>query len=126
MSLDRRVAILHTSKNGESRGVPLSGAAIAVLQALPRHPSGCVLGGISHATTLQHAFSRACKVAEIDDLTWHGLRHEALSRLGERGDLNVLELAAVSGHKTLQVLKRYMHLQASKLAEKLGQRIVSC
>lgn len=118
--LDQRVAILHTSKNGESRGVPLSSAAIAVLHALPRHPSGRVLGGISHATTLQHAFARACKVAEIDDLTWHGLRHEALSRLGERGDLNVLELAAVSGHKTLQMLKRYTHLQASKLAEKLG------
>jgi len=32
----------------------------------------------------------------------------------------VLEMAAVSGHKTLQMLKRYTHLQAEKLAAKLG------
>lgn len=35
-------------------------------------------------------------------------------------DFSVLELAAVSGHKTLQMLKRYTHLQAAKLAEKMG------
>lgn len=58
--------------------------------------------------------------AEIEDYTWHDLRHEALSRLAERGDLSVLEMAAVSGHKTLQMLKRYTHLQAEKLAQKLG------
>lgn len=118
--LARRVAVLRATKNGEARGVPLSSAAVAVLKALPRHVSGRVLGGMGHATTLQHAFARACKVAGIDDLTWHGLRHEALSRLGERGDLSVLELAAVSGHKTLQMLKRYTHLQAETLARKLG------
>lgn len=47
--------------------------------------------------------------------------NEALSRLAERGDFTVLEMAAVSGHKTLQMLKRYTHLQAEKLAAKLGQ-----
>lgn len=31
-----------------------------------------------------------------------------------------MELSAVSGHKTLQMLKRYTHLQAEKLAQKLG------
>ena len=42
------------------------------------------------------------------------------TRLAERGDFTVLEMAAVSGHKTLQMLKRYTHLQAEKLAAKLG------
>ena len=121
VNLDRRVAILHQTKNGESRGVPLSSTAIATLKELKGDKTtGRVLDGIGHATTLQQAFARACEVAGIKGLTWHGLRHEALSRLGERGDLSVLELAAVSGHKTLQMLKRYTHLQASKLAEKLG------
>jgi len=48
------------------------------------------------------------------------LRHEAISRLAERGDFSTLELAAISGHKTLQMLKRYTHLQAESLARKLG------
>jgi len=70
--------------------------------------------------TLYKAFERACHRAQINDLTFHDLRHEALSRLAERGDFSVLELAAVSGHKSLQVLKRYTHLQAEKLARKLA------
>ena len=70
--------------------------------------------------TLFHAFQAACVRAEIEGFTWHDLRHEALSRLAERGDMSVLELAAVSGHKTLQMLKRYTHLQAEKLAKKLA------
>lgn len=70
--------------------------------------------------TLYHAFGYALDRAKITNFTWHDLRHEALSRLAERGDFSVLELAAVSGHKTLQMLKRYTHLQAEKLAKKLG------
>jgi len=45
-----------------------------------------------------------------------------MSRLAERGDFNVLELAAVSGHKTLQMLERYTHLQAERLAAKLAKK----
>ena len=59
-------------------------------------------------------------LTSIENYCWHDLRHEALSRLAERGDFTVLEMAAVSGHKTLQMLKRYTHLQAEKLAAKLG------
>ena len=70
--------------------------------------------------TLHHAFNAACIRAELENYTWHDLRHEALSRLAERGDFSVLELAAVSGHKTLQMLKRYTHFQAERLAVKLG------
>ena len=70
--------------------------------------------------TLYKAFERACERASIENYRWHDLRHEALSRLPERGDFTVLEMAVVSGHKTLQMLKRYTHLQAEKLAAKLG------
>jgi integrase len=57
------------------------------------------------------------------DFTFHDLRHEAFSRLAERGDFSVLEMAAVSGHKTLQMFKRYTHLQAENLAAKLRKPI---
>lgn len=118
----RRLALLldpEKIKTEEPRAVPLTSAAIAVLDALPRPIDGGPIFPVERMT-LYHAFSAACKRAKINDYTWHDLRHEALSRLAERGDLSVLELAAISGHKTLQMLKRYTHLQAEKLAQKLG------
>lgn len=114
----RRLAMLRETKNGEARAVPLSSRALQVLQALPVSVDGRVIP--QDRMTVYKAFERAVARAGIQDYTWHDLRHEALSRLAERGDLSVLELAAVSGHKTLQMLKRYTHLQAENLARKLG------
>ncbi len=105
-------------KNGERRAVPLNSRAVVVLDGLPRSIGGLVLP--VERMTLLHAFKYACDRAKIKDFTFHDLRHEALSRLAERGDFTVLELAAVSGHKTLQMLKRYTHLQAENLARKMG------
>jgi len=117
----RRLALLldpEKIKTEEPRAVPLTSRALAVLESIPRSTTGKVFP--VERLTLYHAFVAACKRAGIKDYTWHDLRHEALSRLAERGDLSVLELAAISGHKTLQMLKRYTHLQAEKLAQKLG------
>ncbi len=114
----RNLALIPETKNGESRVVPLSSKAVSVLKALPRAISGVVFPVAR--LTLYHAFVAAAKRANVENFTFHDLRHEALSRLAERGDFSVLELAAVSGHKTLQMLKRYTHLQAEKLAKKLG------
>lgn len=118
VDLENRVALLRETKNGEARAVPLSSDAVAVLKALPVNIKGLVLPQARR--TLYGAFTRAAGRAGIEDLTFHDLRHEALSRLAERGDFSVLELAAVSGHKTLQMLKRYTHLQAARLPEKMG------
>lgn len=114
----RSLAFLSETKNGEARAVPLSSRALTVLGRLPRAISGAVLP--VERLTLYHAFIAACRRAGIADYTFHDLRHEALSRLAERGDFSVLELAEVSGHKTLQMLKRYTHLNAERLARKLG------
>lgn len=118
IDFQRRIAFLSMTKNGEARSVPLSSIAIQTIKSLPRDISGLVFP--LQRLTLYHAFEAACKRAEIENFTWHDIRHESLSRLAERGNFSVLELAAVSGHKTLQMLKRYTHLQASSLALKLG------
>lgn len=118
IDLQNRLAFLPETKNGESRAVPLSPKAIEVLKAMPDQV-GSVFPG--ERMTLYNAFKAACRRGGIQDFTWHDLRHEALSRLAERGDLSVLELAAVSGHKTLQMLKRYTHLQAKSIADKLAK-----
>ena len=62
---------------------------------------------------------RACKRVGIEDLRFHDLRHEATSRFFEKG-LHVMEVAAITGHKDLRMLKRYTHLRAEDLVLKLG------
>jgi integrase len=110
-------ARLHDTKNGDSRDVPLSSRAVATLKALPRDISGRVFPTSAYA--IKKGFPRAVERAGIKDLHFHDLRHEATSRIAEKLD-NVLELAAVTGHKTLTMLKRYYHPRARDLAKKLG------
>lgn len=112
-----RFVRLHDTKNGESRDVPLSNRAYALLNGLPRHISGRVFPTTAEA--VKKAFTRAVVRADLGDLHFHDLRHEATSRIAEKLD-NVLELSAVTGHKTLTMLKRYYHPRAKDLARKLG------
>lgn len=55
----------------------------------------------------------------LDDLRFHDLRHEATSRIADKVS-NLMELAAITGHKELKMLKRYYHPRAEDLAHKLG------
>ena len=71
------------------------------------------------ANGLSRAFKRSCKKYKLENLKFHDLRHEATSQLFEKG-LNPMEAATITGHKTLQMLKRYTHLRHTDLAKKLG------
>ncbi|MDA8120877.1 MAG: site-specific integrase [Gammaproteobacteria bacterium] len=117
--LDRRarVLLIPETKTGVPRRVPLSTAALAVLDALPRRIDGRVWG--MRPDSISQAFERVCKASGVEGLTFHDLRHEATSRLFEKG-LNPMEVAAITGHKTLQMLKRYTHLRAEDLVGRLG------
>ncbi|SDO90671.1 Site-specific recombinase XerD [Pseudomonas congelans] len=113
-----RVAYLEDTKNGERRAVPLSSRALALLEGLPTPIAG---GRFFHlkADTVSNYFPLVCEKAKITDLRLHDLRHEATSRLFERG-FTLMEVACITGHKTLAMLKRYTHLCPQGLAEKLG------
>lgn len=117
IDLARRVAVLPMTKNGERRAVPLSSKAVEVFESLPRSNSGQVFYEVT-CEAVKRGFSRAVKRAGILDLRFHDLRHEATSRLFELG-LNIMEVSSITGHKTLQMLKRYTHFQAEELAKKL-------
>ena len=91
--------------------------AVATLTKLPRDISGSVLP--IHFEGLKTLWRRTCAKAGIEDLHFHDLRHEATSRFFEKG-LNVMEVAAITGHKDLRMLQRYTHLRAEDLARKLG------
>ncbi len=91
----------------------------------------------NHCDTSTKAFGRAVKRARsayeeqcskvghvpdagyLQDLRLHDMRHEATSSLFERG-LTSMEVASITGHKTLSMLQRYTHLSAEHLQAKLG------
>ena len=66
------------------------------------------------------AWEEARARAGMTDLRFHDLRHEAVSRLVEVG-LGDQEVAAISGHKSMQMLRRYTHLRAEDLVARLDQ-----
>ncbi len=122
------------SQRKPTRNVPLSSEALAILERIPRRLDGKVWGVTGHAISVawRRAVARARRIYEKEceerkekpdpaflvDLTFHDLRHEATSRFFEKG-LNPMQVAAITGHKTLQMLKRYTHLKAEDLAEML-------
>lgn len=120
IDLKKQTAHLPKTKTDVPRTVPLSKAAISALEALGVKGDGRVFS--LKGESMSQAFERACERhrANIAGLRFHDLRHEATSRLFEKG-LNVMEVAAITGHKTLDMLKRYTHLRAEDLAKKLDQ-----
>lgn len=72
--------------------------------------------------TLSQAMGYACSVAGIEDLTFHDLRHEAISRIFEGSHMNAVEIARVSGHKTMQMLSRYTHLSTEHLRQRMREK----
>ena len=117
IDLHGRTAFLPDTKNGDSRTVPLSIAAVQVLEGLPKHISGFVIP--VKFFSLDAAYKRARKRAGLQEVRFHDLRRTAITRMAEKLP-NVIELAAVSGHKSLTVLKNYYRPSAKELAQKLG------
>ena len=129
IDLTRRTWHIPDTKTKVPRTAPLSSRAVEVLRALPRRLDGRVWK-LKREDGITQAFDRLCKarvksegeskvVERFPNLRFHDLRHEATSRFFEKG-LNIMEVAAVTGHKDLKMLKRYTHLRAEDLAAKLG------
>ena len=64
------------------------------------------------ADAISSAFTKACKLLGIEDLHFHDLRHEGISRLFEMGR-TIPQVAAISGHRSWSSLKRYTHIRAT-------------
>jgi integrase len=115
--LDRRVVHLPMTKNGQARYVPLSTRAVGTLKGMQSSLGGQVFPiGIA---AMEASFLRAVRRADLKDLHFHDLRHTAASRMASKLP-NVIELASVTGHASIQMLKRYYHPKAEDLALKLG------
>ena len=120
----KRTIYLPDTKNGQARTVPLSTRALAAIQILPRSITGRLFtvkpGSIRSAFLIAVQKAKAFSPEGIlQNLRFHDLRHEAVTRLFEKG-LNPIEVGMVSGHKTLSMLQRYTHLRSKELVHKLG------
>jgi integrase len=128
---------LPETKNGEARDVILTAAGAAAIKELgdklPRRIDGWVFGDPDKLSAdggftqwqVQQAYRDAAKWAEehlgVKQLTFHDLRHIALTRLADYHD-DVIELARTSGHKTLGVLARYINRSPEEAAKRLRER----
>lgn len=119
IDLKRRVILLEDTKNGSSRSIPLSIRARDAILRLGRQRAGRVF--TYAAAGFKSAWRTMTSQLNLIDLKFHDVRHEAVSRLFELGVLDMMEVAAISGHKTLSMLKRYTHLRAERLVKKLDQ-----
>jgi integrase len=112
----KKIAKLLDTKNGEDRTIPLSPKALKIIESLPINISGKVFS--MRGDSISQAFERCCKRANIVNLRFHDLRHEATSRFFEMG-FNLMEVSSITGHKDLAMLKRYTHLRAEDLVKRL-------
>jgi integrase len=115
---EKQLAYLPLTKNGTSREVPLSKKAVQVLsnqRARQDIPTPFPV----NANAFRSAWERLRKRADLCDLRFHDLRHEAISRFFEMG-LSIPEVALISGHKDAKMLFRYTHLRAGNIIAKLG------
>ena len=105
--LEQKRLVIPNTKNGSSRVIPLSKNSMDILLNL--ETTGERVFPIS-PNALRMAWDRLIKYLQINNLKFHDLRHEAISRYFEQG-LNVPEVASISGHRTVAQLFRYVHVQ---------------
>jgi integrase len=133
IDFEKNRIILHETKNGESRVVPLVGLSFELLKKhertrrldttllFPRQKSHKPQKPIN----LRATWEKALKEAEITNFRFHDLRHSCASYLLMNG-ASLAEIAEVLGHKTLAMVKRYAHLSeahTSKIVSKMNKEI---
>ena len=129
VEVDRRIVRLLKTKNTHPRTVPLTTTATELFRsalAHPIRPKGTDLiffgepgrQGIRAPYAFDRVWQEIKKKQGLVDFHFHDLRHEAVSRFVEAG-LSDQEVSAISGHKSMQMLKRYTHLRAEDLVARM-------
>ncbi len=113
VDLERGVAVIHHTKNGDRRSVPIVPEVAALLRQhgrVRRLDSDMVFPSPGKRPVwFDPAWYVALDTAKVENFRFHDLRHTAASYLAMSG-ATVPEIAAVLGHRTLQMVKRYAHL----------------
>ena len=130
VDLNRGMIILHDTKNGERRSLPLVGIAKDLMKAhyKNRNKNTELVFPAKNLQTpidIRTPFETVLQKAEIEDFKWHDLRHSCASYLAMNG-ATLAEIAGVLGHKTLSMVKRYSHISDAHTAgvvERMNSKI---
>jgi len=113
IDIDRRLWLIPMSKTGKPRHVPLSQAAIDIVNALPRFKDCPYLvpnpSTKKPFTDIKHPWDTARKEAGLEDVRLHDLRHSAASFMVNNG-VDLFVVGKVLGHASIQSTTRYSHL----------------
>lgn len=121
IDFERHIALLHNTKNGEKRKLPLYGSAyneLVKLRKRTRSKSGYVfsLPKSNKPIGIKETWNRVRRNACLEDFRFHDLRHTAASYLAMNG-ASLVEIAEILGHKTLNMVKRYSHISESHVEQ---------
>lgn len=108
--------VLHTSKTGAGRDVPLTAGAQAVIERMRGWDDASVFA--LRPQTLDALFRRYRQRAGLSGFTFHDARHTAATRLAQR--LHVLELCRVFGWRSTTQALTYFNAPASTIARRLN------
>ena len=113
IDIDKRTWTLNMTKNGRGRHVPLSQAALAIIEQLPRYPDCPWLlpnpQTLLPFTDIKRSFTEARKLAGLDDVHIHDLRHSYASALAGSG-VDLYTVGKLLGHVNVASTARYAHL----------------
>lgn len=113
VDLARRSWFIPTTKTGKPRHVPLSQAAIDIIESLPRYNACQWLvpnpDTLKPFVSIKNAWAYAIKAANLPGLRIHDLRHSAASFMVNSG-VDLFAVGKVLGHASYQSTQRYSHL----------------
>ena len=136
LSVPKKTIHLESTKNGDDRQVPLSNTALTTLttyvalmskqirardgRLFPFWPGDLSVYALDDTTAeLSATFRALFAKAHVKGFRFHDLRHEATCRLYEKTTLSDILISRITGHRNLQMLKRYASLRGSDLAARL-------
>ena len=118
--INNNLAVLEKTKNGDIRYVPMTKKANQILMKIQKNKNDDrVFYFWKTVSGFESSWQKFKKREGLVDLRFHDLRHEAISRMFEKG-MSHMEVSAISGHKSLLVLRKYTHLNIEYLRDKLA------
>ena len=113
------------TKTDEKRLVPLTDRLTQLLTATPRHVNGYVFvtrnGRPYNPSNISAAFKKACGKAGLTGVTYHDLRHSFCTNNLRRAGVDTLTTMAISGHRSIEVFKRYNTIAPQNLQQAIRQ-----
>ena len=126
IDFERQTAYVQTTKNGQPKVLPLTDDVVSELTRFRQQDTYLIFNSEvnpSKAFCFNKQWKKALALAEVEDFTFHCLRHTCASYLAMSG-ASLLEIADVLGHKQISVTKRYAHLCIDH-KEKLINKVMS-